>query len=254
MRIDLNSDMGESFGAYTLGNDEALMPTITSANIACGFHAGDPAVIRRTIRLARAHGVAVGAHPSFPDLVGFGRRPMKMDLRELEDLLLYQIAAVAGVARAEGVTLQHVKAHGSLGNMAHRDPELAATIVRAVVAFDPSLALFAMHGRELMKAAQAAGLRVASEFFADRAYEADGSLAVRSKPNAVIHDPGVAVARVLRVIREGLVETTDGVQLPLRADTICTHGDTPGAHELTRRIRAGLEAEGVQVRAYGAAA
>lgn len=250
-RVDLNSDMGESFGVYTLGNDEVLMRSITSANIACGFHAGDPTVIRRTIRMAKGAGVAVGAHPSFPDFSGFGRRPMQMDPGQLEDLILYQIAAVAGVAAAEGVTLQHVKAHGSLGNMSHKDPVLAAAIVRAVVAFDRSLVLFAMPGAELMKAAQAAGLTAASEVFADRAYEPDGQLVVRSKAGALIHDPDLVVQRVVRIVREGTLVAIDGAILTLRADTICTHGDTPGAHELTRRMRAGLEAQGIKVIPFG---
>lgn len=252
-RIDLNSDMGESFGVYTLGHDEALMRSITSANIACGFHAGDPTVIRRTIRMAKAAGVAVGAHPSFPDFSGFGRRPMQVDPGQLEDLVLYQIAAVAGVAAAEGVKLQHVKAHGSLGNMSHTDRALAAAIVRAVVAFDRSLVLFAMPGAELMKAAQAAGLPAASEVFADRAYEPDGQLAARSKAGALIHDRDLVVQRVVRIVREGTLVAIDGTILTLRADTICTHGDTPGAHELTRRMRAGLEAQGIKVMPFGQA-
>lgn len=249
-RIDLNSDMGESFGVYTLGNDEALMRSITSANIACGFHAGDPTVIRRTIRMAKAAGVAVGAHPSFPDFSGFGRRPMQMDLGQLEDLVLYQIAAVAGVARSEGVAVRHVKPHGSLGNMAHKDFALSQAFVRAVAAFDRSLPIFALPGGELVKAADAEGVPVAYEVFADRAYEPDGALVSRTKQGALIHDPEVVVTRVVRIVKEGTLVAIDGSTIALRADTICTHGDTPGAHELTRLIREGLEAKGIEVMAF----
>jgi UPF0271 protein len=252
MSIDLNADMGESFGRYTLGNDEALLRCITSANLACGFHAGDPTVIRRTIRAARSAGVAVGAHPSFPDLQGFGRRQMKVPASELEDMVLYQIADVAGIAAAEGVQLHHVKAHGALGNMAHKEPAIAGAIVRAVAAFDRTLVLYATYGLELMKAGLAAGLTVAAEAFADRAYEPDGSLVLRSHPDAVIHDPARVIARVARIVRDGEIEAIDGTVLKVRVDTICTHGDTPGAHELTRRIREGLEGLGIKVMPFAA--
>src|SRR6267142_762368 len=187
MRIDINSDMGESFGAYSIGHDQGLMKAITSANIAAGFHAGDPSVLRETIRMAKASGVAVGAHPGFPDLVGFGRRELHVTPAEAEDLVLYQIAAVAGVASAEGATLQHVKPHGALFNMAVGNAPLAAAIARAVAAFDRSLILFGLPDSEILKAGRAAGLRVAAEVFADRAYEADGSLASRRKAGTVIH-------------------------------------------------------------------
>jgi len=176
MHIDINSDLGESFGAYRIGHDAGLMASITSANVAAGFHGGDPSVLRETIRLAKRHGVAVGAHPGFPDLVGFGRRELNVTPREAEDFVLYQVAAVAGVAAAEGVRLQHVKPHGALFNMAVRDRQLADAIARGVVAFDPSLFLFGLPGSEILEAGRAAGLRVAAEVFADRAYEADGSL------------------------------------------------------------------------------
>jgi UPF0271 protein len=188
MRIDLNADVGESFGAYTIGHDAALMASITSANIAAGFHAGDPSVLRATVRLAKAHGVAVGAHPGFPDLAGFGRRELHVTPREAEDFILYQIAAVAGVAAAEGAPLTHVKAHGALFNMAARDRPLADALARAVAAFDRSLRLFVPPHSEMIDAAAALGLPIAIEVFADRAYEADGRLASREKPGAVIHD------------------------------------------------------------------
>lgn len=253
MRIDINSDMGESFGAYTIGHDAGLMKAITSANLAAGFHAGDPSVLRETIRLARAHGVAVGAHPGFPDLVGFGRRELNATPREAEDLVLYQVAAVAGVAGSEGVRLQHVKPHGALFNMAVRSAELAGAIARAVAAFDRALILFGLPGSEILAAGRAAGLRVAAEVFADRAYEPDGSLVSRREPGAVIHDPDAVVARAVRMAKEGTVVAADGSLVSLAADTICVHGDTPGSDDLAARIRRGLEAAGVAVQAVGAA-
>ena len=240
-RIDLNADVGESFGAYAIGHDAGLMNSITSANVAAGFHAGDPSVLRATIRKAKQHGVAVGAHPSFPDLAGFGRREMKMSPHEVEDLVLYQIAAVAGVAHVEGVSLQHVKPHGALYNMAAVDSALATAIARAVAAFSPSLILLGLPGSELLKAGKAAGLRVVGEVFADRAYEPDGSLMSRKKPGAVIHDVATVVATAVKMAKEGVGET------------ICIHSDTPGADELAAQTRAALEAAGISVRPLGAA-
>src|SRR4029077_18521241 len=252
MRIDLNSDSGECFGAYTIGHDAGLFTSITSANVAAGFHAGDPTVLRETIRLAKSHGVAVGAHPGFPDLVGFGRRELNVSPDEAEDFVLYQIAAVAGVAAAEGVRLQHVKPHGALFNMAVRNAILAAAIARAVAAFDRSLMLFGLPGSELLKAGRTPGLRVAAEVFADRAYEPDGSLRSRTKPDAVIADPSIAVARAVRMVRERVVDAVDGCAGALEgADTICAHGDPPGAAVFAARLRAGLEAAGVTVKAIG---
>jgi UPF0271 protein len=253
MRIDINSDMGESFGAYTIGHDAGLMPSITSANVAAGFHAGDPSVLRETIRLAKAHGVAVGAHPGFADLAGFGRREMNITSKEAEDLVLYQVAAVAGVALSEGVTLQHVKPHGALFNMAVRNAELASAIARAVAAFDKTLILFGLPGSEILNAGRAAGLRVAAEVFADRAYEPDGSLASRRKPGSVIHDATAVVARAVRMVKDRTVVAIDGSLVSLEAETICVHGDTPGSDDLAAKVRAGLEAAGVIVRAIGAA-
>jgi len=252
IRIDINSDMGESFGAYTIGHDAGLLKAITSANVAAGFHAGDPSVLRDTIRAAKQHGVAVGAHPGFPDLVGFGRRELNVTTREAEDMVLYQIAAVAGVAGAEGVKVQHVKPHGALFNMAVRNAELSASIARAVAAFDKTLILFGLPGSEILAAGRAAGLRVAAEVFADRAYEPDGSLASRRKPNAVIHDPDAVVSRAVRMAKEKTVVAIDGSVVTLDADTMCVHGDTPGSDRLAAKIRAGLEAAGVTVKAIGA--
>jgi UPF0271 protein len=252
VRIDLNADVGESFGAYAIGHDPGLMKSITSANVAAGFHAGDPSVLRATVRRAKLHGVAVGAHPSFPDLAGFGRREMKMSPHEVEDLVLYQIAAVAGVAQVEGVPLQHVKPHGALYNMAALDAALAGAIARAVAAFSPSLILLGPPGSELLKAGRAAGLRVAGEGFADRAYEPDGSLVPRRKPGAVIQDADAVVERAVRIAKDGTVVAIDGSIIQIAAETICVHSDTPGADELAVKIRAALQAAGIDVKPLGA--
>ncbi len=250
--IDLNSDLGESFGRWSLGTDDAVMSSITSANVACGYHAGDPGVMRATVRAAKAAGVAVGAHPGFPDLVGFGRRNLAATPGEVEDFVLYQVGALAAIAAAEGVRLQHVKPHGALYNMAIRDRPLADAIARAVAAFDPGLILFGLPGTELLRAGERTKLRVGAEGFADRAYEADGSLTPRSRPGAVISDAGEVVRRAVRLVTEGAVTTIDGRDIPMRVDTICTHGDTAGSHELTKQIRQALERAGVKVRAIGA--
>jgi len=247
-RIDLNCDMGESFGAWTMGTDTEVLASVSSANIACGYHAGDPAVMRRTVRAARDAGVAVGAHPGLPDLLGFGRREMRVQPADVEDMVLYQVGALAALAAAEGVRLRHVKAHGALYNMAARDVSLASAIARSVAAFDRDLLLFGLAGSVLLEAGRDAGLRVASEGFADRAYEPDGSLTPRSRPGAVIDDPGRVVERAVRMVTQGRVTATDGSEVALQVDTLCTHGDTPGAQALVRRLRAGLESQGVAVR------
>ncbi len=252
MRIDINSDTGESFGAYTIGHDAGLFRSITSANVAAGFHAGDPSVLRDTIRLAKMNGVAVGAHPGFPDLVGFGRRELNVTAKEAEDLVLYQVAAVAGVAAAEDAKIQHVKPHGALFNMAVRNRDLADAIARGVAAFDKTLILFGLPGSEILNAGRAAGLRVAAEVFADRAYEPDGTLASRKKAGSVIHDADAVVARAVRMVTAKSVVAVDGSIVKLEADTICIHGDTPGSDDLAAKIRAGLEAAGVSVKAIGA--
>lgn len=249
--IDINCDLGESFGPWPMGEDARVLPHITSANIACGAHAGDPSVMRRTVRLARAAAVRIGAHPGFPDLQGFGRREMKVDPVELEDLLIAQIGALTAIAHAEGAALQHVKAHGALYNMAAREPALAAAIARAIAACGKSLIMFGLPNSPMIEAGQAAGLRVAAEGFADRSYEEDGSLTPRSRPGAVIHDPEAVVLRSVRMVREGIVLTASGREVPLRVDTICVHGDTPGAPELARRIHEGLVAAGATVAPIG---
>jgi 5-oxoprolinase (ATP-hydrolysing) subunit A len=245
--IDLNADVGESFGPYSIGSDAELMRSITSANVAAGFHGGDPGVIRSTIRMALAHGVAVGAHPGFADLAGFGRREMHLAVQELEDLVLYQIAAVAGVAAAEGGRLHHVKAHGALYNMAARDDRLAGAIVRAMVAVDRSLVLYGPPGSCLLDAARAEGLTFAVEGFVDRSYEPDGRLTPRTVSGAVIHEPLAVVSRALRMVRQREVVAKDGSVLPLDLDTLCIHSDTPGADVLAAAVRAAFEQDGVQL-------
>src|SRR5262245_60179646 len=251
MRVDLNADVGESFGAYSIGDDAALMKFITSANIAAGFHAGDPTVLRKTVRIAGEHGVAIGAHPGFPDLAGFGRRDMRVSAAETEDLVLYQVAAVAGVAAAEGLPLQHVKPHGALFNMAARDADLALAIARATAAIDRRLILFGPPNSELLKAGRVVGLRVAAEVFADRAYEPDGSLVSRTEPGAVISDGDAVVERAVRMVQTRLATAVDGSVISIDADTICLHGDTPGAATVAAKLREGLEAAGILVRAIG---
>jgi UPF0271 protein len=252
MLVDLNADIGESFGIYTLGHDAALMPALTSANVACGFHAGDPRVMRETVALARTHGVAVGAHPGFADLVGFGRRQILATPREVEDLVVYQIGALAAVAAAQGVRLQHVKAHGALYNMAARDASLARAIARATAAVDSTLVLFGLAGSELVAAGREAGLRTASEVFADRAYQRDGALVPRDQTGALIDDPDLVVGRAVAMVLDRAVAAVDGARVPLDVDTICVHGDTPGAAILASRIRQALVDAGVRVQAVGA--
>ena len=252
MRVDLNSDVGESFGAYTIGQDGVVLAHITSANVACGFHAGDPGVMRATVATAREHGVAVGAHPGFPDLVGFGRRELNASPRDVEDFVTYQIGALAAIAAAQGVRLQHVKPHGALFNMAVRDASLADAIARATAAVDRALILFGLPGSELIRAGDRAGLRTAAEVFADRAYERDGTLVSRRLAGAVIHDPEVVEARVVRMATDRTVVAVDNSVVKLQVDTICVHGDTHGAAELAARIRRALASAGVQVKAVGA--
>ena len=249
MQIDLNGDVGESFGAYEIGHDAALIPVLTSANVACGFHAGDPGVMRATVVLAREHGTAVGAHPGFPDLVGFGRREMKATAREVEDLVAYQIGALAGIAAAQNVRLTHVKPHGALYNMAAKDDALADAIARATASVDRSLMLFGLPGSKSLEAARRHGLRAVSEAFADRAYRADGTLVPRSEAGAVIDDADAVVARAVMMARERVVVAADGSRVPIEVETICVHGDTPGAAMLAARIRRVLGEAGIQIKA-----
>lgn len=253
MRVDLNCDMGESFGRWELGADAEVMPHVTSANVACGAHAGDPATMRRTLRLARVHGVAAGAHPGFADLAGFGRREIPITPEEAADLVIVQLGGLQAIARSEGMQLAHVKPHGALYNMAARTPALAEAIARAVASVDPGLVLFCLAGSPMMDAARRCGLVPAAEGFADRAYEPDGSLTPRSRPGAVIHDVAQVVARAVTMVREARVIARDGTGIDLRVDTICVHGDTPGAAGLARALRAGLREAGIVVAPPGSA-
>jgi UPF0271 protein len=248
-RVDLNADVGEFSSGEPPGQDPLLIQAVTSANIACGVHAGDAFVMRQTIRLARSHGVAIGAHPSLRDREGFGRRELVVSPSEVTELVLSQLRALAEIAAIEGSHLSHIKPHGALYNMAARDRILADAIVRATKEFDSSLVLFGLAGSQLLAAADAAGLASLSEVFADRAYRADGSLLPRLEHGAVIDDPASVVSRALGMVTDGVVAAVDGTHVRLRTDTICVHGDTPGAAQLALQLRAALEDAGVQVAA-----
>ena len=251
MRIDLNCDMGESTDPERLSIEERLMPLVTSVSIACGFHASNPDLMRYTIRLARAHGVAIGAHPGFRDPEGMGRRELDVTSEEAESLIAYQIGALTGIAVLEGTRLAHVKPHGALYNMAARDRRLADAIARAVASQDRRLILFGLAGSELVKAGKAIGLTVAEEAFVDRAYNSDSSLVPRGLPGAVIQDEQEVVARVRRLALEGVVPSLNGSLVRHHADTICLHGDTPGADRLVERVRRELTMAGVKIVAVG---
>ncbi|MEQ7918399.1 5-oxoprolinase subunit PxpA [Xanthomonas sp. WHRI 1810A] len=248
MLIDLNCDMGEGFGAWQMGDDSTMLDIVSSANIACGFHAGDPDIMFDTAALAREKGVAVGAHPSFLDLHGFGRRQIRGDSpAQIERQIIYQIGAFQALAQAAGHTLQHVKTHGALGNMANDEPELAMAVARAIKAVNPDLIFVVMPGLETERAGEQLGLRMAREIYADRAYAANGNLVSRKLPGAVIHDSDIAAARVLRMIEDQAITTVDGTRMPVRIDTVCVHGDTPGATTMARQLRALLQSNGVQI-------
>lgn len=246
--VDLNCDVGESFGPYRVGDDAAVLPFMTSANIACGFHAGDPAVMARTVRLCLEHGVKIGAHPGLPDLQGFGRRELRLSPEEVYGAVLYQLGALEAFLRPYGERLHHVKPHGALYNMAAADGELAWSVAKAVRDFCPSLLLYGLAGSLLIRAGQEAGLSTVSEVFADRGYRPDGSLMPRQEPGAVIQDSGQAIARVLEMVRTGGVTASDGSRVALAAETVCIHGDHPGAAGFARRIRQELEENGVRIR------
>ena len=246
-QVDLNCDLGESFGAYTIGLDDQVIPHVTSVNIACGAHAGDPSVMRNTVRCAHAAGVAIGAHPGYPDLMGFGRRALAMSPNDVYASILYQVGALAAFAKAEGAQLHHVKPHGALYNAAAKDATLAQAIAQAVKDFDDQLILVGLAGSESITAAQNVGLRTASEFFADRAYQENGALVPRKQANAVITDKQKAIERTLRAVKEGVVESETGTVIPIAADTICIHGDNPAAVAFAAEIHAALEAAGVTV-------
>jgi len=245
--IDLNADIGESFGIYTIGNDEELLRTITSGSVACGFHAGDPSVMRRTVRAAVRAGVAVGAHPAFPDLVGFGRRELAATPEEIFDCVVYQIGALSAIARTEGARLQHVKPHGALYNMSAKRKDVAEAIARAVATVDEDLILVGLPGSELLAAGRRMSLRTAAEAFVDRAYEADGTLTPRHLSGAILSGPGAVAERALRIVRDRHVTTRTGSELALHAETLCVHGDTPDAVSLAAAVRLSLEQAGITV-------
>ena len=251
-KIDLNSDVGESFGNYKLGLDEEVIPLISSANIACGYHAGDPTVMRHTIAIAKKNGVAIGAHPGFPDLIGFGRRNLDASLTEIRDYVTYQIGALQAFAAAAGMTVQHVKPHGALYNMAVRDPAIWDTVAEAIASVNARLILYVLAGmdRENLKGIGAKhGLRIAFEFFGDRAYNPDGSLVSRKKPGAVIHDGDIVAEKIVKMVKEDRVVCIDGTEIDMTADTICVHGDNPAALSLVQKIRTTLQASGVDIAA-----
>lgn len=249
--IDLNSDLGEGFGPFRVGADEALFPMISSANVACGFHGGDASMMELTVARAKAHGTAVGAHPGFPDRLGFGRRPVAATPAEIRADVLYQLGALAGFCRASGIEMQHVKAHGALYNMAVGDQAIAEAIASAVKDFDVGLRFFAIPGSALHAAGETAGLTVEREAFADRAYMADGSLVPRSQPGAVIEDVRLVAERMARLVNEGMIETIDGQTLAMEADTICIHSDTGSAVALAEAITQRFAVEGIAIRHFG---
>lgn len=254
-RIDLNCDMGESFGAYELGQDEELMKYISSANIACGWHAGDPAVMNRTVQMAVANDVGIGAHPGYPDLPGFGRRYMDCTAEEIRNYVIYQVGALKGFCSANGVKMQHVKPHGALYNASIDNEAIAAAIADGIARVDPGLLYVVLAGAKsaaLVKIGAKAGINVVFEAFADRAYTPQGSLVSRREPGAVIKDSHQVAARALRMATEGKVTAVDGSEIDLVAQTICVHGDTPGAVEMVRTIRKLLESEGVQIKTMAA--
>jgi UPF0271 protein len=249
--IDINCDIGESFGAYHLGQDAKIIKYVTSANIACGFHAGDPATMRKTVQLALEHGVGIGVHPGLQDLIGFGRRNMDISPEEAYDLVVYQIGALSAFVKSEGGKIQHVKAHGALYNMAAKNKELSEGIAKAVYKIDQDLILFGLANSELIKAGERIGLRTASEVFADRTYQQDGSLTSRRQSDAIITDDNEAVQQVIRMVNEKKVLTRQDADIKILAETVCIHGDGPHALSFAQKIRTTLEQSGIDVRAIG---
>lgn len=245
MDIDLNADMGESFGMYAMGNDDAFMQHISSANVACGFHAGDSSVMRKTVGFARRDGVQVGAHPGLPDLQGFGRREMNLSVDEIYDIVVYQVGALKAFVEAAGLRLHHVKPHGSLYGMAHRREEMAQAVCRAVKDIDPRLYLYIMKKGVMADVAQQAGLRCVFELYADLGYDAQGNLVITRHHEA--HTPEAVAARVVRMVRDGKVQATDGTDLLIEGNSVCVHSDTPGAVEIVRAVRKGLEEAGCRI-------
>lgn len=253
MRIDLNCDLGESFGNYTLGMDAEVIPYVSSVNVACGYHAGDPCVMEKTIRLAAEAGVGIGAHPGLPDLMGFGRRMMKISPAEARAYMLYQLGALGAFCKAKGVKMAHVKPHGALYNMAAKDAALAEAVVGAIRDYDDSLILLALANSGMTKAAERMGLAYANEVFADRAYEPDGTLVARTKPGAMIEDEDQAIVRVIRMVKEGKVTAIDGSEVTIQADSVCVHGDGAKALLFVKKIREALLQENIDVKGLGKA-
>ncbi|RGH09566.1 LamB/YcsF family protein [Clostridium sp. AF15-31] len=249
-RVDLNCDLGESFGAYKIGLDGEVIPYISSANIACGFHASDPVVMAHTVAMAKEHGCSVGAHPGFPDLMGFGRRQMQITPEEAKDYIIYQVGALAAFCRSQGIRLHHVKPHGALYNMAAIDDSLARAVCEGIYVVDPELVLLGLAGSELLKAAEDTGLRYASEVFADRAYNGDGTLVSRKLPGAVITDEALAVQRVLRMVNEQKVTSITGEDITIRPDSICVHGDNQKALQFVQKIRDALIKEKIEIKPF----
>lgn len=248
--VDLNSDLAESFGAYRIGMDEEVIPCITSANLACGFHASDPVVMERSVRLCRENGVAVGAHPGFPDLQGFGRRNMNIPPEEIKAMVQYQIGALSAFCKAEGIRMQHVKPHGALYNMAAKDRSMAEAVCRAVAAVDPAMYVMAQAGSRMEEAALEMGLKVIREVFADRAYEEDGSLVARNRPGAMITDEELAIRRVITMIKEGKVTAVTGKEIEIAADSVCVHGDGEKALLFVQRLNRAFEEEGIKQKNF----
>jgi UPF0271 protein len=248
--IDLNCDLGEGFGAWSMGDDRALLDVVTSANIACGFHAGDPQIMLATCRLAAERGVAIGAHVAYPDLRGFGRRPVPTTPDELFADVVVQLGALQAAARAAGTRVGYVKPHGALYNVAVRDAAQADAVVAACAAVDPGLTVLALPGSELLRAASERGLAPIAETYADRAFQPDGTLLPRARPGSVLHDPEEIAARVVRIATQGRVTAADGSEIEVAARSVCVHGDTPGAVEIAGRVRAALLAAGVELRAF----
>ncbi|MBM3604051.1 MAG: LamB/YcsF family protein [Alphaproteobacteria bacterium] len=240
MQIDLNSDLGEGYGAWRMGDDAAMLDIVSSANVACGFHAGDPRGLLETLQQAARRGVAVGAHVSYPDRVGFGRRPMDVAAQELTADVIYQIGALQGLARAAGTRVTYVKPHGALYNTIAEDARQGDAVIAGIVAVDPALVLMGLAGAPILDRARAAGLRVVAEAFADRAYTPSGALVSRRLPGAVLHDPDLVADRMVRLAAEGVIEAADGSTLQLQADSICVHGDSPGAVQMAARTRQAL--------------
>ena len=246
-RVDLNSDLGESFGRYTIGMDDKIIPMITSANVACGYHASDPVVMNKTLAMAKEAGIRVGAHPGFPDLMGFGRRNLSVSPEEAKAYTLYQLGALDAFCRTNGLKMQHVKPHGALYNMAAKDYELSKAICEAIKEFDQELIVLALSGGELAHAAKDMGLRTALEVFADRAYEEDGTLVNRRKDGAMITDENLSISRVVRMIKEKKVTAITGKDIPIQADSVCVHGDGEKALAFVEKIRAALQDEGIEI-------